>query len=44
MNNEKQMLDLDAIAPESKQVKLNGKTYEVKPANLRQILKLQKLF
>lgn len=37
------ILDLDAIAPPSKSVKLNGKTYEVKPVTLEKIIKLQQI-
>lgn len=35
-------LDLDALKPESKTVKVNGKVYEIKPLKLTDFLNLQK--
>ena len=37
------ILDLDLLLPEPKQVKLNGKVYEVFPPTVKQILRLQKI-
>jgi adenylosuccinate synthase len=38
------ILDLDAILPEPRQVKLNGKTYTILPAKLKDFIAIQKLF
>lgn len=38
----KYLLDLDALVPEKKQVKLGGKIYEVNPPTMVQLIALQK--
>lgn len=38
-----EILDLDKIIPESKKVKLNGKTLTVYPPTIRQLLKIQRV-
>jgi len=35
-------LDLDTLIPQSKTVRVNGKTYEIKPLRLKDFLNLQK--
>lgn len=43
MPNTPDLLDLDAIAPIPKFVKLNGKRYEVKPLTIQQLINLERL-
>jgi hypothetical protein len=37
------ILDLDAIAPKAKQVKINGKVYDVFPARFNEFIEIQQL-
>ena len=39
-----QILDLDALAPQPKKVKLGGKVFDVNPPRLKQLIKLIRLF
>lgn len=39
--NDNNTLDLDALVPQSKTVKVNGKVYEIKPLKLNDFLNLQ---
>lgn len=38
-----EVLDLDALLPEAKKVKLNGKVFDVYPATIRQLLRIQSI-